>query len=229
MPSDSTLQGWSAVIEVTAGGSINDPTCYRFSDEDGGHLANLTATNGMVKSSGDLETGTGNSVNNLATRLAAAEATIATVAAQAETIATLNTTVTALLTALQAGHLVVTSKLASEYFVEVTGAGPNSGLYWCEQNPCATSGNGVRGSSQWPCVNCANSVNMWYDANNDWRWGMDGSGSVGRCFISSLQSCTNQWPWECSSFTLIDCSVLGSSYTVASGLAVSRAVLSTTI
>lgn len=70
-----STQGWSAVIEVTAGGSINDPT-YRFSDEYGQHLANLTATNGMVTSSGDLETGTGNSVNNLATRLAAAEATI---------------------------------------------------------------------------------------------------------------------------------------------------------
>lgn len=67
--------GWSAVIQVTAGGAINDPT-YQFSDATGQHLANLTATSERVKASGDVETGNGNRVDDLAGRLATAETRI---------------------------------------------------------------------------------------------------------------------------------------------------------
>ena len=65
----------SAVIEVTAGGAVEEPT-YLFTESDV-VAANLTARNGTIKASGDLETGSGNRVDDLASRLAAAEATIA--------------------------------------------------------------------------------------------------------------------------------------------------------
>ena len=80
-----------AVIEVTAGGQeINHPPTYRFSGLDGEHLVNLTGFADKVKASGDLETGIGNSVDTLATQLAAR------LAAAEATIASLNAAVTAL-------------------------------------------------------------------------------------------------------------------------------------
>jgi DNA-binding beta-propeller fold protein YncE len=55
-----------AVIEVTAGGRVTEPT-YQFSDHSGGHLANLTAnSDGDIAASGDLKTGTGSSLDALA-------------------------------------------------------------------------------------------------------------------------------------------------------------------
>jgi hypothetical protein len=72
-----------AVIEVTAGGDVTEPT-YQFSDDSGAHLVNLTGSADKIKASGDLETGSGNSLDalntlatQLAARLAAAEASIA--------------------------------------------------------------------------------------------------------------------------------------------------------
>eukprot|EP00966_Prymnesium_polylepis_P335229 7390588-Prymnesium_polylepis.1 len=66
-----------AVIEVTAGGTGSEPT-YPFSDSSGSSLAphSLVADTKITVST-DLETGNGNRVDDLATRLAAAEATIA--------------------------------------------------------------------------------------------------------------------------------------------------------
>jgi hypothetical protein len=64
-----------AVIEVTAGGT--SPPTYLFSDEVGVGIANLTATsNGSITASGDLKTGAGNGMDDLATRLAVAESII---------------------------------------------------------------------------------------------------------------------------------------------------------
>ena len=65
-----------AVIEVTAGGSVTNPT-YQFSDLGGMHLANMTASASSIVASTDLETGRGNRVDDLADQLAAAQATIA--------------------------------------------------------------------------------------------------------------------------------------------------------
>ena len=71
------LRGTSgAVIEVTAGGSVTNPT-YQFSDLGGMHLANMTASASSIVASTDLETGRGNRVDDLADQLAAAQATIA--------------------------------------------------------------------------------------------------------------------------------------------------------
>jgi hypothetical protein len=54
---------YGAVIEVTAGGSVAEPT-YRFSDDSGSHLANLTAKpGGSIHASGDVVTASGNSIN----------------------------------------------------------------------------------------------------------------------------------------------------------------------
>ena len=66
----------AAVIEVTAGGAVSEPT-YQFSDSSGSSLARFTGSGTKITASTDLETGNGNSVDDLATRLAAAEATIA--------------------------------------------------------------------------------------------------------------------------------------------------------
>ena len=66
-----------AMIEVTAGGAVGDAT-YQFSDLAGSPLANFSATSSdKITASADLETGSGNRVDDLASRLAAAEATIA--------------------------------------------------------------------------------------------------------------------------------------------------------
>ena len=65
----------SAVIEVTAGGNVKEPT-YLFTEEHG-IAANLTARNGTIKASGDLETGSGVSLVDLAARLVAVEAKLA--------------------------------------------------------------------------------------------------------------------------------------------------------
>lgn len=59
-----------AVIEVTAGGKVVEPT-YQFSDISGAHLVNLTGSADKVKASGDMETGSGNSVNTMAAELSA--------------------------------------------------------------------------------------------------------------------------------------------------------------
>ena len=63
-----------AVIEVTAGGAVSDPT-YRFSDSSGNQLATFTSdSTGKITASGNVETGSGNSVDGLATGLAIASA-----------------------------------------------------------------------------------------------------------------------------------------------------------
>ena len=65
-----------AVIEVTGGATPSDAT-VRFSDSSGTQLVTLSASSSAtVTSSADVTTGTGTSVNDLGTRLAAAEATI---------------------------------------------------------------------------------------------------------------------------------------------------------
>jgi len=66
----------AAVIEVTEGGDFNDAT-YMFSDSSGTEMSSLKGNSTAVTSSTDLVTGSGNSVNDLAARLAAAEAIIA--------------------------------------------------------------------------------------------------------------------------------------------------------
>ena len=66
---------YSAVIEVTAGGAVKEPT-YLFTGFNG-PVANLSLSsqsNGTIKASGDLQTGNDNSVDELAARLALAEA-----------------------------------------------------------------------------------------------------------------------------------------------------------
>jgi len=67
--------GEGAVIEVTAGGAVSEPT-YQFSDSSGSSLATLTGASDKITASTDLETGSGNRVDDLAARLAAAEALI---------------------------------------------------------------------------------------------------------------------------------------------------------
>jgi hypothetical protein len=64
-----------AIIEVTAGGAVTEPT-YMFSDSNGDSVATLTGnvSNGDITASGDLKTGTGNGLNNVASRLATLEA-----------------------------------------------------------------------------------------------------------------------------------------------------------
>jgi hypothetical protein len=66
----------SAIIEVTAGGG-SEPT-YMFSNNQGNEVATMTGnvTSGDITTSGDLRTAAGNSVDDLAARLAAADATI---------------------------------------------------------------------------------------------------------------------------------------------------------
>ena len=74
----------AAVIEVTEGGGVHDAT-YKFSDSVGSEMATLKGNSSAVTCSTDVVTGSGNSVdalanmvNDLATRLSAAEATIST-------------------------------------------------------------------------------------------------------------------------------------------------------
>ena len=64
-----------AVIAVTAGGAVTEPT-YMFSDSNGDSVATLTGnvSNGDITASGDLKTGAGNGLNNVASRLATLEA-----------------------------------------------------------------------------------------------------------------------------------------------------------
>ena len=73
----------AAVIQVTEGGGVYD-AMYMFSDSAGSEMATLIGNSSAVTCSTDLVTGSGNSVNglanmvnDLATRLLAAEATIA--------------------------------------------------------------------------------------------------------------------------------------------------------
>ena len=88
-----------AVIEVTAGGAVEDAT-YRFSDLSGSPLANFSATSSdRITASTDIETGSGNRVDDRASRLAAAEATIASLQA---TIASVQTALSAKLDATTA-------------------------------------------------------------------------------------------------------------------------------
>ena len=80
----------SAVIEVTSGGA--EPT-FRFTDSSG-PIANLTSrSTGTIKASGDVESGSGASLEAMATQLAAAEAMIAQLNA---TVAQLDAQVTSL-------------------------------------------------------------------------------------------------------------------------------------
>ena len=71
-----------AIIQITAGGGIENPT-VQFTGWQGEQLANLSSDSSTITASGDLETGSGNRVDDLAarvddltSRLASAEATI---------------------------------------------------------------------------------------------------------------------------------------------------------
>ena len=59
-----------AVIEVTAGGVVSDPT-YRFSDASGMELATLIGNATALIASGDVVTGDGNSISAMANKIAA--------------------------------------------------------------------------------------------------------------------------------------------------------------
>ena len=74
-----------AVIEVTAGGQVTEPT-YQFSDVSGAHLVNLTGSADKVKASGDMETGSGNSVNTMAAELSFIGNSVNTTAAELSSI-----------------------------------------------------------------------------------------------------------------------------------------------
>ena len=90
---------YGAVIEVTAGGTVHEPT-YQFSDLSGNHMTNLTAVRDKIRASGDVETGHGNSIDDLATRLAAAEATNALVTSLQSSITSLQSSITSLQSSL---------------------------------------------------------------------------------------------------------------------------------
>ena len=66
----------AAVIEVTAGGEVSEPT-YRFSDASGNALATLVGNSTALSASADVVTGNGNSVDELATAMASLQAIIA--------------------------------------------------------------------------------------------------------------------------------------------------------
>jgi len=66
----------AAVIEVTAGGEVSEPT-YRFSDASGNALATLVGNSTALSASADVVTGNGNSVDELATAMTSLQATIA--------------------------------------------------------------------------------------------------------------------------------------------------------
>ena len=83
------LKAQAAVIEVTAGGIVVDPT-YMWSDAHGSMLANMTAdAGGVLIASGDVKTGGGASVNDLATRFAASESTISSLQTLLQTTTTM--------------------------------------------------------------------------------------------------------------------------------------------
>ena len=82
----------AAVIEVTAGGEVSEPT-YRFSDASGNALATLVGNSTALSASADVVTGNGNSVDDLATTMASLQATIAQLNA---TVAQLDAQVTSL-------------------------------------------------------------------------------------------------------------------------------------
>ena len=65
MPSGDLALSEGAMIEVTAGGDVSEPI-YRFSDESGSSLATLIGSGTKITASTDLETGNGNSVDDLA-------------------------------------------------------------------------------------------------------------------------------------------------------------------
>ena len=65
----------TAVVEVTAGGHVNEPT-YMFSDITGFPLATLKGSSTALTASTDVVTGNGNSVDTLATTIATLQATI---------------------------------------------------------------------------------------------------------------------------------------------------------
>ena len=70
------LSTHAAVIEVTAGGKVSEPT-YMFSDASGNALATLVGNSTALSASADLVTGNGNSVDELATAMASLQAIIA--------------------------------------------------------------------------------------------------------------------------------------------------------
>ena len=95
----------SAVIEVTAGGAVHEPT-FRFTDSSG-PIANLTSrSTGTIKASGDVESGSGASLEAMATQLAAAEAMIAQLNA---TVAQLDAQVTSSATRLELAEATIAS------------------------------------------------------------------------------------------------------------------------
>ena len=99
----------AAVIEVTAGGEVHEPT-YQFSDSYGQHLANLTASSTTVTASGDLRTGNGTRVDDLATRLAAAESMIASLQ---NTVSQLQANLSSYATTASLSSYTTTANLAS--------------------------------------------------------------------------------------------------------------------
>ena len=66
----------AAVIEVTQGGGVSDAT-YMFSDSGGSELATLKGTSSALTASTDVVTGSGVSVNALATTISSLQAEVA--------------------------------------------------------------------------------------------------------------------------------------------------------
>ena len=119
----------AAVIEVTEGGGVHDAT-YKFSDSVGSEMATLKGNSSAVTCSTDVVTGSGNSVdalanmvNDLATRLSAAEATISTM--QTALAAKLDSSVAAstyLTQTTAASSYLTQTTAASSYLTQTTAA-----------------------------------------------------------------------------------------------------------
>ena len=95
----------AAVIEVTAGGEVSEPT-YRFSDASGNALATLVGNSTALSASADLVTGNGNSVDELATAMASLQAILAQLNA---TVAQLDAQVTSLATRLELAEAAIST------------------------------------------------------------------------------------------------------------------------
>ena len=99
------LSTHAAVIEVTAGGKVSEPT-YMFSDASGNALATLVGNSTALSASADLVTGNGNSVDELATAMASLQATIAQLNA---TVAQLDAKVNSSATRLELAEATIAS------------------------------------------------------------------------------------------------------------------------
>ena len=128
------LSTHAAVIEVTAGGKVSEPT-YMFSDASGNALATLVGNSTALSASADVVTGNGNSVDELATAMASLQATIAqlnaTVAQLATRLELAEDTIASLQTALAAKLDATTA--ATTYQPILAGGSTESGCVYNRQ------------------------------------------------------------------------------------------------